>query len=188
MKMNNKKIIFFIWVSIIWILFLIYLSFPKIFTPEYLQKFFSDNILLTSIVYLIIWTIRWFFLLPSTPIVLTWVLVLPANLLFVLNFICIITSSLIVYYWWKYLNFDKYFNKKYPKEIKKLEHALRKKELPFITLWWFFPFVPTDMIIFVAEVLHIRLWKILLWVLIWELILCYFYIYWGSEILSYFMS
>ena len=64
-----------------------------------------------------------------------------------------------------------------PAKIGKVRTALRRKELPIIVGWSFFPVVPTDLIIYVASTLSIPLWKCLLGVLLGEGTLNAFYIF-----------
>jgi len=109
------------------------------------------------LIYFILGTLRGFTLLPSTPMVLAGILILPAWPLFLINLACVFSSSSIVYYWGKYLEFDKYFEKKYPKQLHELQSALKGKEIPVITLWSFFPFVPTDLICYTSEIMQIKI-------------------------------
>jgi uncharacterized membrane protein YdjX (TVP38/TMEM64 family) len=69
------------------------------------------------------------------------------------------------------------FESRYPEETRKVKGALKRKELPIIAGWSFFPVVPTDLIIYVASTLKIPLWKCLLGVLIGEGTLNAFYIF-----------
>ena len=121
-------------------------------------------------------------ILPSTPLVLAGMLVFPPALLYVVNFICIFTSSTIVYYWSGYVGCGEYFHKKYPQRLGQLKHALQERELSVIILWGFFPAVPTDMICYVSETLNIKLWKCLLGVAIGEGMICAIYIFGGGRI------
>ena len=184
---KRKKIIFYSWLAFITCALSFYFFNPVFFEPQNLKNIFSDNLAWGLIIYFILWTLRGFTLIPSTPMIIAGMLVFPPVHLFLVNFACVFTSSAIVYFWWKYLWFDVYFSEKCPRELNKLKSALKKRELAFITLWSFFPFVPTDMICYVSEILKIKLWKCLTWVWIWEWIISAIYIFlWDSIIKSYF--
>lgn len=182
---TKKKYIFYAWAIFVIIILWFYISNPGFFHPKHLKKLFEFNLPLGLIIFFILWTIRWFTLIPLTPLLLVWILVLPPIPLYIVIISWIITSSSIIYYCWKYLEFDKYFEKRHPKEIKKLKKALLWKELPVIISWAFFPLVPTDVICYVWEVIKIKLSKIVLWVVIWEWIVCALYIWWWESILKF---
>ena len=96
---------------------------------------------------------------------------------YLLNLVGIITSSTIVYHFARFVGLDHAFESRYPSQLTRVRVALRRKELPIIVGWSFFPAVPTDMIIYVASTLHIPLWKCLLGVLLGEGALNAFYIF-----------
>ena len=183
---NVEKKVFYIWLLLITCILSFYFVYQDFFDPQNLKQFFSDNIYISLTIYFILGALRGFTLLPSTPMVLAWALVLPLLPLFIVNLLCVFTSSTIVYYWGKYLWFDKYFNKKYPTQIAKLKSALNWKEIPVITIWWFFPLVPTDLICYTSEIMRIKLRKVLVWVAIGEWIITAIYIFWSSEIIEIF--
>ena len=88
----------------------------------------------------------------------------------------IMTSSLLVYYFSKYLEFDVFFETKYKKYIHKIKAQLMDKELPIIIGWSFFPFAPTDVIVYVGSTLRINVLGCLIGVFIGEAIINAFYI------------
>ena len=184
--LKKKKIVLYVWLFFIAILLLLYFLNISVFDINQNKLFFANNLFLGLFIYFIIGTLRGFTLLPSTPIVLAGSFVFPPVYVFLVNLVCVFTSSAIVYYWSSYLEFDKYFNKKYPKQLKKIKKVLKKKELPFIALWSFFPFVPTDLICYVSEVLNIKIWKCLVGVAIGEGIICAIYIFGTNNLLSFF--
>ncbi len=179
-----KKRIFYVWIVVIGGILSVYFLNPHNFQAQNIQQIFSDNLFLSISIYFILGTLRGMTLLPSTPMVLAGALVFPPMLLYVVNLLCIFTSSTIVYYWSGYLGFDEYFNRKYPDQLEQLKHVLQKREVYFIALWGFFPAVPTDMICYVSEILKIKLWKCLLGVALGEGIICAIYIFGGNSILQ----
>lgn len=170
---------FYAWLTLVTVCLSLYLLRPDLFEPQRIRVFFSDNLLPGLTVYLLISTLRGFTLIPSTPIVLAGTLVFPPWPLFLVNMLAVCSSSLIVYYMARFLRFDDFFNNRYPRQIQTLTRLLNKKELPVISVWGFFPFVPTDMIVYVCSILHIRIWKTLLGVSIGEGVICAIYIFGG---------
>ena len=71
--------------------------------------------------------------------------------------------------------------------VELLKQALKKREFYVIALWGFFPAVPTDLICYVSETLHVKLWKCLLGVAVGEGVICAIYIFGGKSLLSTFL-
>ncbi|PID48662.1 MAG: TVP38/TMEM64 family protein [Proteobacteria bacterium] len=181
--MQNKdvqRLTLMVWLALVSTFLGLYFFKPELFHANNLKLLFSENLVESLLIYFLIGTLRGFTLVPLTPLLLAGALVLPAWPLYVVTLLCVLTSSSIAYYLGRYLGFDVYFNKKYPKQIAQLQQALKGKEIPVITLWGFFPVVPTDLICYVSEVMRIPLWKVLLGVIIGEAVICAVYI-WGTD-------
>jgi uncharacterized membrane protein YdjX (TVP38/TMEM64 family) len=168
------------WGSIVVFSLFLYFLKPEWFDPFTLRQFFSDNLIVSLLMYFIVSTLRGFTLIPSTPLVLAGILVFPPLPLFLVNQLAVYTSSAIVYLMSRQVRFDHFFHERYPKQVERLTRLLHKRELLVISLWGFAPFVPTDMIVYVCSVLRIRLWKTLLGVSIGEGVICAIYIFGGS--------
>lgn len=138
-------------------------------------------------IYILLTFIRGFFLIPSTPFVIAGGLLFPDQLLLVLfiSMSGIMFSTTALYYFSDLLGFSKYLNNRSSK-INTWKSRLRSsKSIFFIAGWSLFPFVPTDMISYVGGILKTPFKNIFLGVFIGELILCSFYIYFGSSILNW---
>ena len=150
------------------VLLVVYYLNKDWFDISFLERIVDDHKVLVMSIYLIILTFIGLTFIPSTPFAIAGVLLFPASEAYLLNLIGIITSSAIVYYFTQYLGLDKWIENKYPRQIEKTKNALRKKELPIIAGWSFFPVVPTDLIIYVSSSLNISYWKCVLGVIIGE--------------------
>ncbi len=182
---HRKKILFWSWVSILVGMLLFWLISPEFFATENIQRLFATNPVIALVIYFVlIAVVRCIFLLPLTMFLVPWILVFDPRVLYVVTMIGVAIASTIVYTWSKYLWFDTYFKQKYPKHIERIKRALQKKELPFIIVWSFLPFTPTDVICYVCEILKIKLWKCLVGVLIGEWIVVAIYIFGFSEVLD----
>ncbi|MGM0631637.1 MAG: TVP38/TMEM64 family protein [Pseudomonadota bacterium] len=170
----------YLWLGLVTVCLSLYVFRPDLFEPTRIRQYFADNLALGLLGYFTISTLRGFTLIPSTPFVLAGVLVFPPWPLFLVNQLAVYTSSAIVYGMARYFRFDHFFHSRYPRQIESLTGLLRGRQLPVISLWGFFPFVPTDMIVYVCSVLRIRLWKTLLGVSIGEGVICAIYIFGGA--------
>ncbi|MEX2469465.1 MAG: VTT domain-containing protein, partial [Pseudohongiellaceae bacterium] len=168
------------WLVVIVICLSFYFLKPELFEPQRIREFFNTNLIPGLGIYFVISTLRGFTLIPSTPIVLAGVLVFPPLPLFLVNQLAVYTSSSIVYYMARYLRFDHYFHEHYAKQVKTLTALLHKKEMPVIAAWGFFPFVPSDLIVYVCSVLRINVVKTLIGISIGEGVICAIYIFGGA--------
>ena len=174
-KVRQKTL--FIWIAVLIATFVLYFVKRDLFDISFLREYVTDHKVPVLLIYLIILTFIGLTVIPSTPFAIAGVLLFPPMTAYIINLIGIMTSSLVVYYFTKYLRLDVWFNSKYPVKIEKVKKALRHKELPIIAGWSLFPFVPTDLIIYVSSTLHIPFWKCALGVMIGEGTLNAFYIF-----------
>jgi uncharacterized membrane protein YdjX (TVP38/TMEM64 family) len=100
----------------------------------------------------------------------------------------VLFSSLSIYYFSDYLNFDVYFEKRYKNQIERLKNFLSKNEFPIVAAWSFMPFLPTDLICYVCGTLEVDIKKFLLGVMVGEGISCALYIFLGKELITKFVG
>ncbi|MGW8316145.1 MAG: TVP38/TMEM64 family protein [Bacteroidales bacterium] len=174
-KVRRKSL--YIWIAIIVVTLVLYYVKRDLFDISFLREHVSDHEIPVLIIYLLILTFIGLTVIPSTPFAVAGVLLFPPLTAYIVNLIGIITSSFVVFYFTKYLRLDVWLDAKYPAKIEKIKKALRKKELPIIAGWSFFPIVPTDLIIYVSSTLNIPFWKCAVGVIIGEGTLNAFYIF-----------
>ncbi|MCD4770197.1 MAG: VTT domain-containing protein [Bacteroidales bacterium] len=165
-EVRKKTLI--IWIAIAVILLLLYFFNKDLFDISFLKRFTDDNNLMVIAIYLAILTFIGLTFIPSTPFAIAGVLLFSPFEAYIINLIGIVTSSAIVYYFTQYLRLNRWVETKYPAQIQKIKNALKRKEMPIIAGWSFFPVVPTDLIIYVSSTLNIPYWKCLLGILIGE--------------------
>ena len=173
----------------LWLLFFLSSLYIYFFNNEFLQaKFFGvfgSSLVLGYFVYLLASCLRGFTLIPITYFIVVGVILLPPLPLYILTMIGVMASSACVYYFSEYLNFDQYFEDKYPNHINKIKEVLTKNELAIVTGWSFFPLLPTDLICYVCGSLEVPIRKFLFGVFLGEGFACAIYIFLGKELIRY---
>ena len=176
-------------IGVFWILLIVGVVFTLFLHPEYLDAHFIGQFLekfgiFLLPVYFFISILRGFTLIPSTPLIIAWVLIFPEypGFVFLISLLGIVFSSLMLYYFSEAMGFDTYFRKH--AAYKKIHTFLEKYGFPLVAVWSFAPVVPTDIICYVAGIVRMNVYKFLFWVLLWESIICTILIYGGNEILE----
>jgi uncharacterized membrane protein YdjX (TVP38/TMEM64 family) len=183
-----KKIIYGLWIAIVLVIIGILIVNPSFFSVEHLVAFirkFETHLMIT---YILISCLRGMFLIPSTPFVLSGVLLFPSSPIFVITVSMggILLTTLMLYYFSDILGFSKTIIKKFPHKMKVWETRLRSKHAIWIVLLWsFFPLVPTDLICYIAGIVKMPLKYLLIGVGVGELILVTCYVYLGSGLLEW---
>ena len=165
-KVRRKTL--FIWITILTVTLVLYYTNRDFFDISFLKEYVGDHKVLVLSLYLIILTFIGLTFIPSTPFAVAGVLLFSPLEAYIINLVGIISSSIVVYYFTQYLRLDVWLESKYPDKIEKVKKALRKKELPIIAGWSFFPVVPTDLIIYVSSTLSIPFWKCAVGIIIGE--------------------
>ncbi len=176
-KIRVRKKTLYTWIAVVIVILALYFLNKDLFDITFLKEYVGDHKFLVVTIYLLILTFVGLTFIPSTPFAVAGVLLFPPLEAYFINLIGIVTSSVIVYYFTRYLRLDIWIENKYPAQIEKIKKALRKKEMPIIAGWSLFPVVPTDLIIYVSSTLSIPFWKCLIGILIGEGTLNAFYIF-----------
>ncbi len=182
-----KRIIYAIWIIIVIGLVFTFLLKPNWFTPENLSALFSKYNRNIWIIYIIISFLRGFFLIPSTPFVLTGILLFPEAPVEVLvvSMLGVVFSASLLYFFSDTLGFSAYLEEQFPEKSKWVEQKLRgARAFGFILLWSIFPLVPTDLICYVAGILRIKYFKLMSGVILGEGLLNCLYVFVGYETLQ----
>lgn len=162
MKEINKKIIGYLWLTILGLGLLAYILFPQTFNLNHLILIIKDNYWTAVIIYSLIICCRGLLFISPLSLTLASSVFFPPLTVFLINTFGILVSTLLIYKFSQFLGFDKYFEKKYPDQITKIKNSLNKKEIPIIILWSFLPIFPTDLIVYISASIKISLWKCLI--------------------------
>jgi len=180
---NLRLAICGVWLLIVLGGLYLYLGRPDFVRDEILELS-STSVVAASVAYLVMGCLRGFTLIPVTYILPFGLLFLTPTVHFVLTMGGIIVSSASVYYFSEHLKLAEYFETRHAQQVDRLRALLRRRELPIVIGWSFFPLAPTDLICYACGSLEVGVWKLLAGVFIGEGIICAIYIFLGRQLLS----
>jgi uncharacterized membrane protein YdjX (TVP38/TMEM64 family) len=181
----NKKIIIYAWVLLLLSVFVAYLYFPKIVNLENILSMISSNYIVAISVFTIFVFLRGFTLI--SPLIVTMVSLLFFSPLevFLINTLGIVVSSFLIYEVSDYLGFNDYFEDNHKDKVEKIRKSFEKKEIPIMIGWSFFPFFPTDVLVYVAASLKVSLWRCLVGIFIGTALINFISIYLAGRLVQY---
>jgi uncharacterized membrane protein YdjX (TVP38/TMEM64 family) len=188
-KPNTKfqGFFYFFWLLIVLLIIGAISYDPNLLQAEHLAGFiqkFEQQILL---IYIFISIVRGLFLIPSTPFVLTGILLFPEQpwLVFLISIAGILLTTAMLYYFSDALGFSEKLQRKFPKKMEVWQKRLRSRHAIWIVIGWaFFPFVPTDLICYIAGIVKMPFKYLMCGVLIGESILVAIYVWFGAGMLG----
>jgi len=170
-----RKGLFITWFAILLLGTIYYLTHRELFTAERLADYVLYNKEQLLLVYALLFIVRGFTLLPSTPLVIAGTMVFQSQpfLVLFISMCGIMASTVMIYYFSDRLGLSDFFGKKYAQKMGKVRERLeRPSGLLFLVFWAFFPAVPTDLASYVAGTIRMNFGRFFLAVFIGELILC----------------
>ena len=87
----------------------------------------------------------------------------------------IVVSAALIYFFFEFLGLTELFERKHGSRVRWLEEQMRQKGFWVVVAWSAFPFVPTDIICYVAGTLRMNVWMFLCGVALGELPIVTFY-------------
>lgn len=184
-----KKIIHYIWIGLVILGVGFLIANPSAFSATSISAFLEKFGYWIWLVYILITFLRGILLFPSTPFVLAGAILFPDKLILVgvVSILGILFSATLLYYFAERIGFGDYLTKKYPKKIEKTQLALNKPSGKWLVMAWaWFPFVPTDIICYVAGLVKMRYSIMITGIFLGETVLVSLYLYLGKDILSFF--
>ena len=182
--MNHRAVVLGLWMGLL--IGALYVYFFEQNAVQRLLSGLSDSPPLWAyVVFLALVCIRGFTLVPATYLVVAGMLVLPPVPLYVLTLVGIVVSSAAVYYFAEAMQFDRFFERRYGRQVARLRALMVRRELPIVVIWSFFPLAPTDLVCYVCGALRVDLKKCLLGVTIGEGSICAIYIFAGRQALAW---
>jgi len=181
---RSRVVALILWLLVVATGLYVYFERPELARDEILVLS-SSSAIVASLVYFGMGCVRGFTLIPVTYIIPLGLLFLSPTLHFLLTMAGIIVSSASIYYFSERMQLAQYFEVRHPEHVARLTRLLRRRELPIVIGWSFFPFVPTDLICYACGSLRVDIWKLLAGVFVGEGIICAIYIFLGRQILSF---
>lgn len=175
---------FLIWVLAIASGIYFYIARADIVRDEMLVLSASSTVI-GAAVYFFMGCIRGFTLIPVTYLIPFGLLFLSPSVHFVLTIGGILVSSAGLYYFSERLRLAEYFETRHAAHVARMRELLRRRELPIVIGWSFFPLAPTDLICYVCGSLGVDVRKMLAGILVGEGIICALYIFLGRQLLSF---
>ena len=117
-------------------------------------------------------------MVPSTILIIVGTLLFPGRywIVFAISLGGISLSALLVYYFFEFLGLKEVFERKHATRVRWLEKQLRLRGFWVVVGWAMFPFVPTDVICYVAGALRMQKGKFLLGITLGEIPVVAFYV------------
>jgi uncharacterized membrane protein YdjX (TVP38/TMEM64 family) len=181
----NKKIIIYIWILLLLSVFIAYLYFPKIVNLQNFLSIISNNYIIAILIFSIFVILRGFILISPLVVTMASLMLFSPLEVFIINSFGIVVSSFLIYKVSDYLGFDDYFENNHKNQVKKIRKSFEKKEIPIMIGWSFFPFFPTDVLVYVAASLKVSLWKCLLGIFIGTALINFISIYLAGRLAQY---
>lgn len=184
MAQSVRIIVFIFWLALVAVSLGFYLFMPEKFTAHSMAEFLTQSGYIL-ILYTVICMLRGLVLLPSTPFIFIGSMLFPEKnfLVMAISMAGILFSSTIIYYFSHLMGFDDFFERKFSNKITYVREKLNQpKGVMFVSLWSFFPLMPTDIICYVAGTMKMKFWKFLLAVFIGELPIVIAYVWAGSSL------
>jgi uncharacterized membrane protein YdjX (TVP38/TMEM64 family) len=181
----NKKIIIYAWIILLLLVFIAYLYFPKIINLENFFNLISGNYILAILIFTIFVILRGFTLISPLIVTMASLILFSPLEVFIINSFGIVISSFLIYKVSDYLGFDDYIENNYQEKVKKIRKSFEKKEIPIMIGWSFFPFFPTDILVYVAASLKVSLWKCLVGIFIGTALINFISIYLAERLIQY---
>ena len=151
---------------------------PAFLNPETLAAVMRDSSGYVMLAFILFSVFRNFTLLPSTVLVIAGTLLFPERLglVFYISLVGVVISAALIYFLFEFLGLDTFFKKRYPERVRRLERQLQQRGIWIVMAWSAFPFVPTDVICYVAGTLRMNFTRFALGVALGELPVIGFYV------------
>jgi uncharacterized membrane protein YdjX (TVP38/TMEM64 family) len=157
--------------------------FHRAFLQTRLDTALSATAMAAGVLYLVLWSVRPFTLIPPTFLLFAAIPFFSPILLLSLTLVGIAISSSIFYWFSEVLHLDEAFERRYPEHIGRMKATLQRHELPIIIGWSFFLFLPTDVLCYVCGTLRIDFKKFLFGVVVGEGTVFGIYIFLGQYVI-----
>lgn len=182
-----RKVLKYIWLSLLVAVLLLFIFHPDCFSSEFLTAALNGNEQLILIVYVAFVLLRSLFFIPSTIPLLLGIALFPDRLYFLLvvNLIGIMGGSTLLYFAANFFTAEDFFSSRQISGLPKLKEKINRYGFTIVLVWSFFPLVPTDLICYVSGATKMNLVKFLAALFIGETLLVGLYLFTGKELMAF---
>ena len=174
------------WLAVTLTLGALYAQRPDLIEPANLVGALRQAGPFVLLAYVALSVLRPVTLVPSTALILVGTLLFPERygLVFVVSLACIVASAALIYYFFDFLGLAELFERRHAARVRWLGEQVRARGFWIVAGWSAFPFVPTDVICYVAGSLRMPVGKYLLGVTLGEIPIVAFYVAGGTWLFS----
>ena len=177
-----RRIALGLWVVLVVTLTALYAMSPELLRPETLVDALRRSGQPVLAAYVLLCVVRAFTLIPSTVLIIVGALLFPDRPWFVMvsSLGGVVVSAALVYFFFDFLGIGDLFERRHARRVRWLEEQMNTRGFWLVLAWSAFPFVPTDMICYVAGTLRMHFGTFTAGVALGELPVVGFYVLAGG--------
>ena len=151
---------------------------PELVEPDKLVLALRSTESFVMVAYAVLSILRPITMVPSTVLIIVGTLLFPGHywIVFAISLGGISLSALLIYYFFEFLGLKEVFERKHAARVRWLEKQLQLRGFWVVVGWAMFPFVPTDVICYVAGAFRMHKGKFLLGITLGEIPIVAFYV------------
>jgi uncharacterized membrane protein YdjX (TVP38/TMEM64 family) len=177
-----RRLVALSWAAVVVAVLLGWTLSPERFGPSALRAFLAEHPASAFSIYAGASLVRGFFLLPSTPFVLTGALLFPHHpvAVWIISMIGVWVASVLAYAFPEWLGLDTQLEGKHAALYARLHAYMERYGLWTVALWAMAPFTPTDLVCAAAGLVRMRFSKFFLGITLGEIPLVTAYVLTGQ--------
>ena len=167
------------WLTLAAVLSVVYAQRPELLEPERIVATLRGSGQSVLLGYVLLSMVRAFTLVPSTVFIIVGTLLFPDRPWFVMasSLSGVVLSTVLIYCFFDFLGLGDLFERKHAKHVRWLEQQMNQKGFWLVVGWSAFPFVPTDVICYVAGTLRMHLGRFAFGIALGKVPLIAFYVW-----------
>ena len=183
---TSRRIALGFWLAVTVGLGSLFMVRPELLEPEKLVLALKSTESFAIVAYALLSVVRPVTMVPSTVLIIVGTLLFPGRywMVFAVSLGGISLSAILIYYFFEFLGLKEVFERKHATRVRWLEEQLRLKGFWVVVGWAMFPFVPTDVICYVAGALRMHKGKFLLGITLGEIPVVAFYVTGATQLLG----
>lgn len=179
---TGRRIALGFWLAVTAGLGVLYGARPELLEPANLVAVLRQSGSFVLPGYAVVSVLRPVTLVPSTVLIVAGTLLFPDRYwtVFAVSLGGVVASAALIYRFFDFLGLAEAFERRHAARVRWLEEQMRRRGLWIVAGWSVFPFVPTDVVCYVAGSLRMPLGKFLLGVTLGEIPVVAFYVTGGT--------